>query len=333
MAREFNNDIGNYLSAGPPLQTGPCTLAAWIFNLENDAHRWLTIGAPPEGDIIIPGFHLRVAFTVLQARMGDDSGLNVFASKTGFSNGVWHHAAGVFTSTTSRQAFVDGVGGTIGTTSRSFPTTLDGIWMGVLPESTFIEPAEGRLAEVGVWNVALTDAEIASLASGVSPLMVRPQNLVGYWPLYTSGAEPDWVGENPLTETGTVVKAAHPPLIVYPHIEADPISAFWPMQPDWVGTNPMRKFGVPTVAEHPPQIVYPHIEADPPISQFWPLEPDWVGDAPMRVFGTVLKEAHPPQIVYPNSPQYLISEGVSVPVYEQLSHRFRFDDGGLKAPP
>ncbi len=33
------------------------------------------------------------------------------------------------------------------------------------------------------WNVALTDAEVAALASGVSPLLVRPENLVRYRPL------------------------------------------------------------------------------------------------------------------------------------------------------
>ncbi len=41
----------------------------------------------------------------------------------------------------------------------------------------------GRLSEVGIWNVALTAAEVASLAKGMTCDKVRPQNLVFYAPL------------------------------------------------------------------------------------------------------------------------------------------------------
>ena len=41
----------------------------------------------------------------------------------------------------------------------------------------------GQAAEVGIWNVALTDAEIASLADGMTCDKVRPQSLVFYAPL------------------------------------------------------------------------------------------------------------------------------------------------------
>lgn len=42
---------------------------------------------------------------------------------------------------------------------------------------------DGRIAEVGIWNAALTAAEIASLAKGMTCDKVRPQNLVFYAPL------------------------------------------------------------------------------------------------------------------------------------------------------
>ena len=41
----------------------------------------------------------------------------------------------------------------------------------------------GDMAEVGIWNAALTAAEIASLAKGMTPDKIRPQNLVFYAPL------------------------------------------------------------------------------------------------------------------------------------------------------
>jgi hypothetical protein len=45
------------------------------------------------------------------------------------------------------------------------------------------ELQDGRTAEVGIWNAALTAAEIASLAKGMTPDKIRPQSLVFYAPL------------------------------------------------------------------------------------------------------------------------------------------------------
>jgi hypothetical protein len=74
----------------------------------------------------------------------------------------------------------------------------------------------GRVAEVGVWNVALTASEIESLASGISPLMVRPDALVFYAPmLTTTGNQRDWVGGLSLAPTNTPTDIDHP-AIVYP---------------------------------------------------------------------------------------------------------------------
>lgn len=41
----------------------------------------------------------------------------------------------------------------------------------------------GLIAEAAIWNAALTDAEVAVLAAGYSPLLVRSQSLVFYIPL------------------------------------------------------------------------------------------------------------------------------------------------------
>lgn len=71
----------------------------------------------------------------------------------------------------------------------------------------------GKIAEVGVWNVRLSDGEAQSLAT-VCPSAVRPTALVGYWPLTgASGAsiEPDLSGNGQnATLTGTAT-ANHPP--------------------------------------------------------------------------------------------------------------------------
>ena len=42
---------------------------------------------------------------------------------------------------------------------------------------------DGELADIGIWNAALTAAEIASLAKGMTYDKIRPQSLVFYAPL------------------------------------------------------------------------------------------------------------------------------------------------------
>lgn len=67
---------------------------------------------------------------------------------------------------------------------------------------------DGDIAEVGVWNVALTAAEIASLADGMTCDKVRPQSLVFYAPLVRDLQ--DVRGGLTITNTNTATVANHP---------------------------------------------------------------------------------------------------------------------------
>jgi hypothetical protein len=68
----------------------------------------------------------------------------------------------------------------------------------------------GDLAELAAWDAVLTQNEISELASGVSPLSVRPGSLKNYVPL-VRGVEDVVYGSHSST-TGTTV-SAHPPVI------------------------------------------------------------------------------------------------------------------------
>ncbi len=70
----------------------------------------------------------------------------------------------------------------------------------------------GQIAEVGIWNVALTDAEIASLADGMTCDKVRPQSLVFYAPLVRNLQ--DVRGGLPITNNNTATVANHPRVYV-----------------------------------------------------------------------------------------------------------------------
>ena len=135
---------------------------------------------------------------------------------SGVAANTWAHAAAVFASTTSRTAYTNGTAGTTNTTSRDAGTSINTVDVGNFGGGTLLD---GQVAEAAIWTVALTTAEIALLADGLSPLFVRPQSLAFYAPLFgragAGGEEEDWVGGAPLTATGSPTVAEHP-RIIYP---------------------------------------------------------------------------------------------------------------------
>lgn len=94
---------------------------------------------------------------------------------------AWHHAAGTWGSATDRNAYLDGGSKGSDTTDRTPGDTVDLL---TLAGSEFVAILEGKLAEVGVYNVKLSDGEVQALGRGMSPLAVRPDALVAYWPLH-----------------------------------------------------------------------------------------------------------------------------------------------------
>lgn len=138
------------------------------------------------------------------------SGNQDTVTTTGGSSGVWTHACAVGFTATNRSAFKDGQDEGTGTTNRT-PLNLDRLSIGLLARvTTPLFPMVGRIAEVAVWDVALSDTEVLELAGGVPPTAVQSADLVAYWPL-VSDAE-DAIGSNDLTVNGAVLDADHPPL-------------------------------------------------------------------------------------------------------------------------
>ena len=92
----------------------------------------------------------------------------------------WQHAAAVCGSNSSRSIYLNGGG----KQSNATPITPAGInniliggrWSGGARGFFF----NGRLAEVAIWNTALNDDEVLSLAKGFAPYYVRPMNLRFY---------------------------------------------------------------------------------------------------------------------------------------------------------
>jgi len=117
-------------------------------------------------------------------------------TSTGVTVNTWHHGAAVFAAADDRRAYIDG--GSKGTEATSvIPTGIDKTALGRRGAGPAFRGYSGRIAEVGIWDVALTDAEVAALARGVSPLRIRSSNLLNYYPLMgTVASAPDYGGSS-----------------------------------------------------------------------------------------------------------------------------------------
>lgn len=221
MARSFNGSSDYAEVATSPVSGMPLTISAW-FN---------TPLISAQGQIVSVNLGLEADFAMLirssggiRARQTEASGAQ--DSSTSGSIVVvdtWNHGVAVFSSTTSRTVYLNNVAGTVGTVSVATSTPTKVLIGARYSAGVKAEFFNGKIAEVGIWNVALTAAEIAILSLGVSPLFIRPQNLVSYVPLIgRTSPEIDYKGTG-LTLTGTAtadhprVYQAVPPLVLsYP---------------------------------------------------------------------------------------------------------------------
>ena len=218
MARDFDNGSSEYLEIdSAPVTAAPLTIAAWgnvdetwqsgvIASLvdASSGNDWFLVRTKYQSG---PGEYTCNVY----ARSSD--GLPEVDSTTTFAIGGWHHLCGVFASASSRSAYLDG-GAKATITDTITPSGIDKTSIGRIGDSTPAGYFEGKIAEVGIWNAALTDAEVAILAKGYSPLLVRPQSLVFYAPLIRD-EDRDIVGGLALTPVNTPSIAAHP-RVIYP---------------------------------------------------------------------------------------------------------------------
>lgn len=201
MARTFVTASSQYLEiASAVLSAVEITMACW-YNVSSLAtsQALMCIGNSGAGD----RFELLInGSTNIQATAATSSAATA-SSSTAPSTGVWQHACGVFTSATSRAAFLNGGGKGTNATNRT-PSGVNQTAIGRRNNNSPGLYVGGRIMEAGIWNTSLTDAEVASLAAGMCPLSIRPASLVAYWPLFGNDAtEFDrWKNRSDLTVTG-----------------------------------------------------------------------------------------------------------------------------------
>ena len=212
MAYDFTAASSQALTVGSaPVSARPLTMACWFLPTNYNSRECLVFlgnnSNSPAG-----------ALWQLSLRSSTDSPANVLvagefsgsayqqAAAGTPTNDVWSHGAAVFISDTERICYLN-ASATTNTTSNG-TANANRLCIGAVGRDSRAEFANSKIAEVGIWNAALTAAEIASLAKGMTCDKVRPQNLVFYAPLVRDLN--DQKGGLTITNNGGATVAAHP---------------------------------------------------------------------------------------------------------------------------
>lgn len=210
MAYSFTAASSHRLTiAEASVTAAPLTISAW-FKPTGVAAANLCLAAITDTAAANTRFALIQSTTAISANAHDGaaSGAASTASPNLVVADQWQHAAGVFTTTTSRDAYRNGTVGTNNTTSVT-PASLDTTAIGARVNSSTSWFFDGLIAEVAIWDVALSGTDITALAAGDSPMSLATAP-VRYWRLKDNGDLTDLVGAVELTATGATHSSDHP---------------------------------------------------------------------------------------------------------------------------
>jgi hypothetical protein len=183
MAYNFVRANGSrVIITGSPTTAPPVTLSAWIRRDTTATGARNIVACLGNNDELM----LRLGSTnTVQARMVFNSSFGLITAVTAgtVAASTWTQVAARFSrsgSTATVSAFINGVKGDDGLTTPFAQETMINAQIGSLGgDSTF----GGDIAEVGIWNTALSDTEIISLSKGIACSRINPQNLRFYAPL------------------------------------------------------------------------------------------------------------------------------------------------------
>lgn len=210
MARFFDPASLEYLGSPSVSYGGVLTFACWF---RDNAGTGLALVSREES----------IGADFLGARY-DSGGIQVYCygggggvGSTNYSLNVWNHAACVIPATSGGNAICWLNGGNKATFSSSNGTTSQVYRIGVRTNAGSMgRYMSGDICEVGIWHVALSDDDVAALAKGISPWLVKPESLYDYWPLIGRiSPEPGYKG-NSMTLNATPDASDHYPQMIYP---------------------------------------------------------------------------------------------------------------------
>jgi hypothetical protein len=218
MAYSFTVANSQFLTtSSSPVSSMPLTMALW-FRTPNATLSTARVLCELRAPTTYYVYRLAIAANATPIRataIGSANSANpnsAAVATAGISANTWSHAVGVFASSTSRTVYFNGGNSATDTVSIT-PLNVSQICIGGGTNTIVAGPPDGfffdgQIAEVGLWNAALTVAEVLSLSRGMSCNLVRPQSLMFHAPLIRDLV--DVRGGRSITNNGSATVSAHP---------------------------------------------------------------------------------------------------------------------------
>jgi hypothetical protein len=211
MARVFDDGSNQYMDvSSTPVTAVPISISCW-WNSDDDNLWQCAVCIAQNGS---NDYHsLWLSDTLQVYAISRDTGNNVGALSTAVGTiNTWHHGLAVFSSAALRVAYLDGGNKGEQTTSVT-PAGLDEVAI-----ARYRSPGQyysGALAEVGVWDVALSDDDALALYQGVPAWEIKPEHLVGLWLPFGDRTDRDYSGRGyHMAATNGPTWTADPPQVV-----------------------------------------------------------------------------------------------------------------------
>ena len=251
MALTFNGSTQICGTSIPILSSGDVSISAWVnvADLGNDGCVFY-VG----NNSTVNRFSIMFVAATDTIKMITHLGTaeNIAASTGTVSLDTWHHAGGKYTSSgTTGTAFLDGANKGTDSTDPGSTYGFSDTFIAVLYTGSPSAYFDGIVAEIGIWDIALPDSAFAMLGKAVSPLMVYPQSLIAYYPLWgRSSLTLDIVGKQNMSKLFGPTVTAHP-RVQYPYnqIPLTYISGLLPATIDFRNRRPVLDFN-DTLAEY-----------------------------------------------------------------------------------
>ncbi len=212
MAGSFDRSTANYLHGAVPASfvgSPPLSFGCWFRPGNVTADQVIMSFSNDLTDLNYYQLYLKgsTAGDPIAARSQTVSGGSEAVTTTGVTVNTWHHALAVFAASNDRRVYIDG--GSKGTQATSRVTAgPNKIAVGAVADATPSDFISAAIEWAAAWNVALIDADALSLARGVNPRKIRPQNLIWYCPLRRGKLTHELVSGVSLTNVNSVADSS-----------------------------------------------------------------------------------------------------------------------------
>lgn len=188
MSRAFTAASNQYLqNANAVLTAVPLTISLWFYPTTSAVSCEvfsITDNSAANNDAIRFEINFTVPnWTVALRHLGGEVGNPITTTMP--TQNTWNNLVGTYTSGKVGKIYKNATLLQTGTSTET-PTGLAVTNIGAYVSNSganIVNPTTGKIADVGVWNIDLTQTEVTALSQGARPYTIRAGNLVAWWPL------------------------------------------------------------------------------------------------------------------------------------------------------